>query len=57
MKVFEDVAVSDVSTHILFALLGIITALAVAVGVLAVALLFSIGVAVQRRRARYCREV
>nr|XP_015818832.2 testicular acid phosphatase homolog [Nothobranchius furzeri]XP_054605139.1 testicular acid phosphatase homolog [Nothobranchius furzeri]XP_054605140.1 testicular acid phosphatase homolog [Nothobranchius furzeri] len=36
---------------------GIITALAVAVGLLAVALLFSIGVAVHRRRAYYSREV
>ncbi|KAA8581656.1 hypothetical protein FQN60_003237 [Etheostoma spectabile] len=36
---------------------GVITALAVAVGVLAVALLFSIGVAIHRRRAHYSREV
>ncbi|XP_069011841.1 testicular acid phosphatase homolog isoform X2 [Embiotoca jacksoni] len=36
---------------------GVITALAVAVGLLAVALLFSIGVAIHRRRARYSREV
>lgn len=36
---------------------GVITALAVAVGLLAVALLFSIGVAIHRRRAHYSREV
>lgn len=36
---------------------GVITALAVAVGVLAVALLFSIGVLMLRRRAHYSREV
>ncbi|RVE59598.1 hypothetical protein OJAV_G00190110 [Oryzias javanicus] len=36
---------------------GVITALAVAVGVLAVALLFSTGVAIRRRRGRYSREV
>ncbi|KAM4526815.1 testicular acid phosphatase homolog [Fundulus diaphanus] len=36
---------------------GVITALAVAVGLLAVALLFSIGVAVHRRRAYYSRDV
>ncbi|XP_030611588.1 testicular acid phosphatase homolog [Archocentrus centrarchus] len=36
---------------------GIITALAVAVGLLAVALLFSIGVAIHRRRGHYSREV
>ena len=36
---------------------GVVTALAVTVGLLAVALLFSIGVAVHRRRARYSREV
>ncbi|XP_054455455.1 testicular acid phosphatase homolog [Anoplopoma fimbria] len=35
----------------------VITALAVAVGLLAVALLFSIGVAIHRRRAHYSREV
>ncbi|XP_045925687.1 testicular acid phosphatase homolog [Micropterus dolomieu] len=36
---------------------GVITALAVAVGLLAVALLFSIVVAIRRRRAHYSREV
>uniref|UniRef100_A0A8D3AV56 acid phosphatase n=1 Tax=Scophthalmus maximus TaxID=52904 RepID=A0A8D3AV56_SCOMX len=36
---------------------GVLTALAVVVGLLAVALLFSIGVAVRRRRAHYSREV
>lgn len=36
---------------------GVITALAVAVGLLVVALLFSIGVAIHRRRAHYSREV
>lgn len=36
---------------------GIITALAVTVGLLVVALLFSIGVAIHRRRAHYSREV
>lgn len=36
---------------------GVITALAVAVGLLAVALLFSIGVVIHRRRGRYSREV
>ncbi|KAM7381761.1 hypothetical protein PAMA_012553 [Pampus argenteus] len=36
---------------------GVTTALAVAVGVLAVALLFSIGVEIHRRRAHYSREV
>lgn len=36
---------------------GVVTALAVAVGLLAVALLFSIGVAIHRRRAHYSREV
>lgn len=36
---------------------GVITALAVAVGLLAVALLFSIGVAIHRRKAHYSREV
>ncbi|KAG7507184.1 testicular acid phosphatase-like [Solea senegalensis] len=36
---------------------GVLTALAVAVGLLAVALLFSIGVAIHRRRAHYSREV
>lgn len=36
---------------------GVIAALAVAVGVLAVALLLTIGVAIHRRRAHYSREV
>uniref|UniRef100_A0A3B4T2Y0 Testicular acid phosphatase homolog n=1 Tax=Seriola dumerili TaxID=41447 RepID=A0A3B4T2Y0_SERDU len=36
---------------------GVITALAVAVGLLAVALLLSIGVAIHRRRGHYSREV
>lgn len=36
---------------------GTITALAVAVGLLAVALLFSIGVIILRRRGQYSREV
>ncbi|KAM4715115.1 testicular acid phosphatase homolog [Anableps anableps] len=36
---------------------GVITTLAVAVGLLAVALLFSIGVAVHRRRSYYSRDV
>ncbi|XP_053720553.1 testicular acid phosphatase homolog [Synchiropus splendidus] len=36
---------------------GIITALAVAVGLLAVALLFSVGVAIHRRRTNYSRGV
>ncbi|TKS89908.1 Testicular acid phosphatase -like protein [Collichthys lucidus] len=36
---------------------GVITTLAVAVGLLAVALLFSIGVAICRRRTHYSREV
>ncbi|KAM9837734.1 testicular acid phosphatase homolog [Aulostomus maculatus] len=36
---------------------GVITALAVAVGLLAVALLLSIGVSIHRRRAHYSREV
>ncbi|KAG7227797.1 hypothetical protein INR49_013591, partial [Caranx melampygus] len=36
---------------------GVITALAVAVGLLAVALLFSIGLVIHRRRGRYSREV
>jgi len=36
---------------------GVITALAVTVGLLAVALLFSILVTIKRRRAHYSREV
>ncbi|XP_068610970.1 testicular acid phosphatase homolog [Brachionichthys hirsutus] len=36
---------------------GVVTALAVAVGLLVVALLFSIGVAIHRKRAHYSREV
>ncbi|KAM3859539.1 testicular acid phosphatase homolog [Diretmus argenteus] len=40
-----------------WASIGIITALAVAVGLLAVALLVSIGVAIHRRKAHYSREM
>ncbi|KAM3592745.1 uncharacterized protein V6R79_024268 [Siganus canaliculatus] len=36
---------------------GVVTALAVTVGLLAVALLFSLGVAIRRKRAHYSREV
>ncbi|KAF3704494.1 Testicular acid phosphatase -like protein [Channa argus] len=60
-ELLRDVVADDLEVECRFrtkwSSTGVITALAVAVGLLAVALLFSIGVAIRRRRANYSRDV